>query len=71
MKNISAIAAGKVNAALDCDKNLYTWYPQALSSSSAKINKENHGSLTDICIGNGEVGLARDRNDNLYEWGYA
>lgn len=27
LKNVSCIAAGKVNGAIDCDKNLYTWLP--------------------------------------------
>lgn len=64
LKNISQIAAGKVNGAIDCDGNLYTWKPQ-----DPTAHKTKHGSLVGICIGNGDTGLVRDRNDNLYQWG--
>jgi hypothetical protein len=65
LENICQVAAGATNGALDCEGNLHFW------KNSDSITKFEHGCLTDICIGSGEIGLVRDRNSNVFEWGIA
>lgn len=62
LQNITKIAAGHQNAALDHDGNMYTW-------SQGKPITKFQGHLQDICIGAMEKGIARGYDNQLYEWG--